>query len=189
MMCQAVKHLLYTVQICSVKAQLCSVVCRYTEKPMDRCLHEHVLVLQSAAHQNALTIALDGLAGLRQRLDPLRPGIQYSSMTPWMCMRSVGCSALPGECRWEDSLVKTAKKLKMGAGYNEGTDVGPMISPEAKQRAERIIGSAEEQVRTCSAHIYLYVARWTLSGPQTAVCPGVRADVECALPWWPRPVP
>ena len=77
----------------------------------------------------------------------------------------------------------------MGAGYNEGTDVGPMISPEAKQRAERIIGSAEEQVRACSAHIYCYVARWTLSGPQTTVCPGVRADVECALPWWPRTVP
>ena len=34
----------------------------------------------------------------------------------------------------------------MGAGYNEGTDVGPLISPEAKQRAERIISTAEEQV-------------------------------------------
>ena len=64
---------------------------------------------------------------------------------------------MPDGCRWEDSLVKTAKKLRMGAGYNEGTDVGPMISPEAKQRAERIIGSAEEQVRACSASLDSYV--------------------------------
>ena len=87
MMCQAVKHLLYTVQICSVEAQLCSVVCICTEKPMDSCLHERVLVLQSAAHQDALTLALDGLAGLRQQMDPLQHGIQPSSMTPCMCMR------------------------------------------------------------------------------------------------------
>ena len=37
----------------------------------------------------------------------------------------------------------------MGAGYNVGTDVGPLISPEAKQRAERIISTAEEQVHCC----------------------------------------
>ena len=43
--------------------------------------------------------------------------------------------------------MSVAKKLRLGAGYNEGTDVGPMISPEAKQRAERLITSAEEQAR------------------------------------------
>ena len=43
--------------------------------------------------------------------------------------------------------MRVAKKLRMGAGYNEGTDVGPLISPAAKERAERLITSAEEQAR------------------------------------------
>lgn len=42
---------------------------------------------------------------------------------------------------WIPDLVKRAQKLKVNAGHVPGTDVGPVISPEAKQRIIDLIQS------------------------------------------------
>ena len=47
---------------------------------------------------------------------------------------------------WEGPLRERAERLKMGPGLQPGVDVGPLISPEAKARVERLIGTAEQQV-------------------------------------------
>uniref|UniRef100_A0A7S4N6T6 methylmalonate-semialdehyde dehydrogenase (CoA acylating) n=1 Tax=Paramoeba aestuarina TaxID=180227 RepID=A0A7S4N6T6_9EUKA len=40
---------------------------------------------------------------------------------------------------WIDEIVARASKLVVNAGWEEGADLGPMISPVAKERAERLI--------------------------------------------------
>ncbi|RYG50936.1 CoA-acylating methylmalonate-semialdehyde dehydrogenase [archaeon] len=61
------------------------------------------------------------------------------------------CMALPvcvfvGESqKWVPELVERAKKLKVGPGHMPDIDVGPMISPAAKSRAEHIIAEAVKQ--------------------------------------------
>lgn len=47
--------------------------------------------------------------------------------------------------KWRDALVNVAKTLKVNAGVEPGTDVGPMISAEALQRAQLLIASGAEQ--------------------------------------------
>ena len=47
--------------------------------------------------------------------------------------------------KWLPELVDMAKKLKVHSGFEPGTDLGPMISPEAKKRAEDLIQSGVEQ--------------------------------------------
>jgi malonate-semialdehyde dehydrogenase (acetylating)/methylmalonate-semialdehyde dehydrogenase len=55
------------------------------------------------------------------------------------------CMALPvaifvGEAReWIPDLLSMAKDLKCGSGFDASTDVGPVISPEAKERIEQTI--------------------------------------------------
>ncbi|KAJ9465495.1 putative methylmalonate-semialdehyde dehydrogenase [Diplonema papillatum] len=49
---------------------------------------------------------------------------------------------------WIDDVVRRASALKMGKGNDEGVDLGPMISPKAKQRAVDIIQSAADQGAT-----------------------------------------
>lgn len=55
------------------------------------------------------------------------------------------CMALPvailvGESQeWIPEIVERAQQLKVNAGHESDADLGPMISPEAKQRAENII--------------------------------------------------
>ncbi|KAG2453906.1 hypothetical protein HYH02_002110 [Chlamydomonas schloesseri] len=43
--------------------------------------------------------------------------------------------------RWRAPLLEAARGLKLNAGWERDADVGPMISPEAKARAERLIAS------------------------------------------------
>ncbi|GIL53861.1 hypothetical protein Vafri_9374 [Volvox africanus] len=43
--------------------------------------------------------------------------------------------------RWSEPLLAAASSLKLNAGWEKDADVGPMISPEAKARAERLIAS------------------------------------------------
>ncbi|KAG2434089.1 hypothetical protein HXX76_007817 [Chlamydomonas incerta] len=43
--------------------------------------------------------------------------------------------------RWREPLLEAARGLKLNAGWEKDADVGPMISPEAKARAERLIAS------------------------------------------------
>lgn len=47
--------------------------------------------------------------------------------------------------KWIPELVEKAKKLRVGYGLNEGSDLGPVISPQAKQRIESLIESGVKQ--------------------------------------------
>lgn len=38
-------------------------------------------------------------------------------------------------------------RLQVNAGHEPGADLGPVISPEAKQRIERLIASGIQEVR------------------------------------------
>ncbi|KDQ16280.1 hypothetical protein BOTBODRAFT_30986 [Botryobasidium botryosum FD-172 SS1] len=46
---------------------------------------------------------------------------------------------------WIPELVERAKQLKVSGGFEEGTDLGPLISPFAKERVVKIISSVEEE--------------------------------------------
>ena len=46
---------------------------------------------------------------------------------------------------WIPDLIKKAKALKVNAGHIPGADLGPMISPQAKERCERLIESGVKE--------------------------------------------
>ncbi len=46
-----------------------------------------------------------------------------------------------------------AKSLKVGNGAHDGTAVGPLISPQAKERAVRLITEGIHQARPCARPI------------------------------------
>lgn len=48
--------------------------------------------------------------------------------------------------KWVPDLVARAKKLQVNAGHEPGTDVGPVISPQAKQRILSLIEAGIKQV-------------------------------------------
>jgi malonate-semialdehyde dehydrogenase (acetylating) / methylmalonate-semialdehyde dehydrogenase len=50
---------------------------------------------------------------------------------------------------WIPELVEKARVLKCGAGLNDGTDVGPVISPEAKKRVESLIQQGIDNGAQC----------------------------------------
>jgi len=59
---------------------------------------------------------------------------------------AISVAILVGETRnWIPELLERAKKLKVSGGFEEKTDVGPLISPVAKERAIRLINSAESE--------------------------------------------
>lgn len=67
------------------------------------------------------------------------------------CMALSTC-VMVGETKdWLPEIAERAKKLKVNGGFEEGADLGPVISPEAKKRIEDIIDSAEKE----GAKIYL----------------------------------
>ena len=45
-------------------------------------------------------------------------------------------------------LVESAKALQMNGGFEDGADLGPVISPESKKRIESLIDSAEQDGAT-----------------------------------------
>ena len=49
---------------------------------------------------------------------------------------------------WVPEIAERAKSLKMDGGFEEGADLGPVISPQAKKRIEDLITSAEEEGAT-----------------------------------------
>ncbi|KAF7339593.1 Methylmalonate-semialdehyde dehydrogenase [Mycena sanguinolenta] len=62
--------------------------------------------------------------------------------------RCMGLSVvlLVGEAQsWLPEIIERAKKLKVNGGFEPGADLGPVISPAAKQRIVGLISSAEEQ--------------------------------------------
>ncbi|THH11200.1 hypothetical protein EW145_g822 [Phellinidium pouzarii] len=61
------------------------------------------------------------------------------------CM-AISVVVLVGNARsWLSELVDRAKKLKVNGGFEEGADLGPLITPTAKQRVSSLIASAEEE--------------------------------------------
>jgi len=49
---------------------------------------------------------------------------------------------------WADELAQRAKEIKMDGGFEEGADLGPVISPQAKDKIEQLIASAEKEGAT-----------------------------------------
>ncbi|XP_018565261.1 probable methylmalonate-semialdehyde dehydrogenase [acylating], mitochondrial [Anoplophora glabripennis] len=65
------------------------------------------------------------------------------------CM-ALSVAILVGESQqWIPEIVERAKKLKVNAGCEPGTDVGPVISPQAKQRILQLIESGIKQGAKC----------------------------------------
>ncbi|SFR67819.1 malonate-semialdehyde dehydrogenase (acetylating) / methylmalonate-semialdehyde dehydrogenase [Marinobacter daqiaonensis] len=55
------------------------------------------------------------------------------------CM-AVSAVVLVGEARnWLPELARRAEKLNVNAGTEEGTDIGPLITPQALERVERLV--------------------------------------------------
>jgi malonate-semialdehyde dehydrogenase (acetylating) / methylmalonate-semialdehyde dehydrogenase len=44
---------------------------------------------------------------------------------------------------FRDSIAESASKLRVGYGLDEGVQMGPVITPQSKQRIERLIGEGE----------------------------------------------
>jgi malonate-semialdehyde dehydrogenase (acetylating) / methylmalonate-semialdehyde dehydrogenase len=49
---------------------------------------------------------------------------------------------------WAPEIAERAKQLNMNGGFEEGADLGPVISPQAKERIEGLIASAEKEGAT-----------------------------------------
>ena len=47
--------------------------------------------------------------------------------------------------KWLDALVAHAQTFGVGAGWQDGVDLGPLITPESKQRVHDILAQAVEQ--------------------------------------------
>lgn len=60
--------------------------------------------------------------------------------------------------KWIPDLVEKAKQLKVNAGHEPGTDVGPVISPQAKERILQLIEAGIKQV---SATLFLLTTNLT----------------------------
>ncbi|KAK7468736.1 hypothetical protein VKT23_003239 [Stygiomarasmius scandens] len=61
------------------------------------------------------------------------------------CM-AISVAILVGESQsWLPELVERASKLKVSGGFEEGADLGPVISPQAKSRILSLISSAETE--------------------------------------------
>ncbi|GAA5874327.1 hypothetical protein JCM8547_007564 [Rhodosporidiobolus lusitaniae] len=61
------------------------------------------------------------------------------------CM-ALSCLITVGESQeWVDELVQRAKQLKVGQGFDPEVEVGPVISPQSKERIHGLIQSCEDQ--------------------------------------------
>jgi len=61
------------------------------------------------------------------------------------CM-AISVVLLVGETQsWLPELIERAQKLKVNGGFEPGTDLGPVISPAAKERVTGLIASADEE--------------------------------------------
>ncbi|BGP38340.1 hypothetical protein JCM10450v2_002288 [Rhodotorula kratochvilovae] len=61
------------------------------------------------------------------------------------CMALSTLVAVGDSQEWIDELVKRAKGLKVGNGFDPETEVGPLITPQAKERVEGLIQSCADQ--------------------------------------------
>ncbi|KAJ1807255.1 aldehyde dehydrogenase (NADP(+)) ald6, partial [Coemansia sp. RSA 2599] len=89
----------------------------------------HAVVLPDADREhaiNAIAGAAFGAAGQR-------------------CMALSVAVFVGDSAEWIPEIVERAKKLRVDGGMEDGADLGPMISPEALQRAESLIQSAVDE--------------------------------------------
>ncbi|OTA07432.1 AldedhAldehyde dehydrogenase family [Trichoderma parareesei] len=64
------------------------------------------------------------------------------------CM-ALSTLVMVGETKeWLSEVAEHAKALKVDGGFEEGADLGPVISPQSKQRIEGLIASAEQEGAT-----------------------------------------
>ncbi|KAI1459370.1 methylmalonate semialdehyde dehydrogenase [Annulohypoxylon moriforme] len=64
------------------------------------------------------------------------------------CM-ALSTLVMVGETKeWLPELAESAKKLQVNGGFEEGADLGPIISPQSKERIESLIASAEAEGAT-----------------------------------------
>ncbi|KAL2209858.1 Methylmalonate-semialdehyde dehydrogenase [Sarocladium strictum] len=64
------------------------------------------------------------------------------------CM-ALSTLVMVGETKeWLSEIAEQAKTLKVGGGFDAGTDLGPVISPQSKERIESLIASAEAEGAT-----------------------------------------
>ncbi|EGX92133.1 methylmalonate-semialdehyde dehydrogenase [Cordyceps militaris CM01] len=64
------------------------------------------------------------------------------------CM-ALSTLVMVGETKeWLAEVAESAQKLKVDGGFEECTDVGPVISPQSKERIEKLIASAEKEGAT-----------------------------------------
>lgn len=78
---------------------------------------------------NAITGAAFGAAGQR-------------------CM-ALSTLVMVGETKnWLPEIAERAKKLNVNGGFEEGADLGPVISPQSRERIEKLIASAEDEGAT-----------------------------------------
>jgi malonate-semialdehyde dehydrogenase (acetylating) / methylmalonate-semialdehyde dehydrogenase len=64
------------------------------------------------------------------------------------CMALSTCVMVGETKEWVAELAERAKDLSINGGFEEGADLGPVISPQAKKRIEDVIASAEEEGAT-----------------------------------------
>jgi malonate-semialdehyde dehydrogenase (acetylating)/methylmalonate-semialdehyde dehydrogenase len=64
------------------------------------------------------------------------------------CM-ALSTLVMVGETKdWLPEIAEKAKQLKVDGGFEEGADLGPVISPQSKERIEDLIQSAEDEGAT-----------------------------------------
>ncbi|TRX98159.1 hypothetical protein FHL15_000804 [Xylaria flabelliformis] len=64
------------------------------------------------------------------------------------CM-ALSTLVMVGETKeWLSEVAESAKKLQVNGGFEEGADLGPVISPQSKERIESLIASAEKEGAT-----------------------------------------
>lgn len=51
----------------------------------------------------------------------------------------MGAVVTVGTEAWLPELIERAKKIKIGNGFEEGVDMGPIISPQAKAKIEALV--------------------------------------------------
>ncbi|KAI5865044.1 methylmalonate semialdehyde dehydrogenase [Durotheca rogersii] len=64
------------------------------------------------------------------------------------CM-ALSTLVMVGETKeWLAEVAESAKKLQVNGGFEQGADLGPVISPQSKERIEGLIASAEQEGAT-----------------------------------------
>ena len=64
------------------------------------------------------------------------------------CMALSALVTIGDTKEWLPELAERAKQLSVNGGFEEGADLGPLISPEARERIEDVISTAEKEGAT-----------------------------------------